>query len=488
MAPASRTVVFLAFSLLLRAQAPAPEVAIRTFPYTPPSLTLFAETNLVEADLTVRDADGNTVAGLQASDFRLFDNSVPQSITAFSEVREDAAAGATPVPPRFVTFFFDDLHMGMPGPGSQFSLPFVKQAARDFAAKHLKKGDRMAIATTTGAGDLDFTDDAHLFAEKTNRLTNRATVFLSPSAYHQDCVNTLAALRAAAEKLSRMPGSRILVFLSSGFIIHIEIDHVVYDVEPELHSVIDAAVHGNISVQVIDAKGLSPQPSRGVATSRRPLFEIAEGTGGHLFENSNDLAGTMELAAHPKVTYLLAFNPGPRDGKFHSLKIKFTAKRHDRELEFRPEYLSRKDNDAGTRLAARQPFDAAVFSNETLSGIPAAVSLAGGTPKDGAIPVSIGITVDVNRVPFVTSHGRHVQQIAILMALLDSNGNFVTGKESILDLALTGERLASLEKTGLKTAATLTAPAGIYQVRTIVREAVKGQLAASTEAVQLRAN
>jgi hypothetical protein len=62
-----------------------------------------------------------------------------------------------------------------------------------------------------------------------------------------------------------------------------------------------------------------------------------------------------------------------------------------------------------------------------------------------------------------------------------------SGKESIMERALTDEKLAALKKDGLKTVATLNAPPGIYRVRTIVREGTKGSLAASTTAVELRA-
>jgi hypothetical protein len=106
---------------------------------------------------------------------------------------------------------------------------------------------------------------------------------------------------------------------------------------------------------------------------------------------------------------------------------------------------------------------------------------------DSAIPVSVAITIDVNRLPFVTSHGRHMQQIVFLMTLLDANGAFVTGKESIMQLALTDEKLASLKKDGLKAVATLNAQAGIDQLRTIVREGIKGAIAASTMPFELRA-
>jgi VWFA-related protein len=479
MGPAFRGVALLIFcALLLRAQTPAQEVVIRTHAYTPPSAILHAESNLVEAGLTVRDSRGRTVAGLQSSEFEVRDNEVSQQITAFSELRQDGKPTAPPPQPKFVTVFFDDLHMG------KLDLPFVKQAARAFIAKGLKPMDRMSIATTSGAGGLDFTNDAKLFAEKLEHLNLHTHVIHSLDEYQADSVNALAALGVAAKTLSEAPGARILVVLSSGFIIHVGAEH---DVQTEVQNVMDAAVRWNVVVHAIDAKGLTPNGN--AWRSRRPLIEIAQGTGGHLFENTNDLAGAMELAANPEVTYLLAFNPGSPDGKFHTLKIRFKSKRGD-SVEFRPGYFSRTD-DSEKALTARGPLDDAVFSKQTLRNVPATVILGAGQPKDGtqdgAISVSIGIAVDLNRLQFTTAHGRHLQQIVFLMTLLDANGGFVAGKESIMDLALTDEKLASLKKDGLKTVATLNAPAGSYQVRTVVREGMKGGLAASTTPVELRA-
>ena len=195
----------------------------------------------------------------------------------------------------------------------------------------------------------------------------------------------------------------------------------------------------------------------------------------------------MEHAVHPEVTYLIVFHPAERDGKFHTLTVKFTQKRRDEAIEFRPGYLSRKDEDREKRFAARSRMDEAVFSKETLDELPATVTLAGGQPKNGEIPVSVRVAVDVNRLQFAVSHGRHAQQLVFLITLLDSNGGFVSGKESIMDLALTDSKLASMKRSGLTTVATLDAPPGVYQVRTIVREAMKGALSASTRAVALRA-
>lgn len=562
MAASSRAALVLIFcALLLRSQSPAQEVVIHTHAYTPPSAILHAESNLVESGLTVRDSRGRTVAGLRASDFEVLDNGVPQQITAFSELRADGKPMAlsarpesgkpsetlppTAAPPperKFVTFFFDDFHM------ATGQMAFVKQAAHAFIAKGITARDWMSIVTASGQGDLDFTNDAKVFAEKLDHLTphNRYVVpsycgvspidsyiFLhnldgqiieeavgaavpcagcaerdTPQAcrakaypvaqqaassaweqLHQQSLDTLDALGFAAKRLSEVNGTRTLVLTSSGFLVS-------PGVPPELANFIDGAVRWNIVVHAIGAQGLETlglRPSTKDSLRRSlylmPLENITMGTGGHYFRDNNDMAGDMELAANPEVTYQLAFNPGSPDGKFHTLKIRFKSKRGD-SVEFRPGYFSRVDN-SEKALAARAPLDDAVFSNETLRDVAATVTLAAGQAKDGAkagtIPISAGITLDVNRLQFTTAHGRHRQQIVFPMTLLDAKGSFVTGKESIMELALTDKKLAALKKDGLKTVATLNASAGIYQVRTIVREGMTGSLAASTTAVDLRA-
>ena len=96
MALGIRAPVFLAlYTILLRGQTSGQEVAIRTHAYTPPSMILHAETNLVEADVTVRDANGHTIPGLQASDFEVLDNGIPQKIDSFSILRSEGNASSS---------------------------------------------------------------------------------------------------------------------------------------------------------------------------------------------------------------------------------------------------------------------------------------------------------------------------------------------------------------------------------------------------------
>ncbi len=520
-------------------QAAPQEVAIRSHAYVPPSSILRAETNLVEASLCVRDSRGNTIGGLHASDFQVLDNGVPQKITAFSEVRADGkraenapagipAAEIPPEAPKFVTFFFDDFHM------NNASIQFAVKGAHAFIAKGLKPSDRMSIVTASGQGDFDFTSDAEAFAEKLNHLashTRPATVggcgSVGPNESYiivhnldvktkegavdqaRSCacgdaekesvchakasaavdmaaemswdqtqalsVETFDALTFAAKRLSESNGTRILVLTSSGFLVR--------PVQPEMERFIDEAVRWNVVIHAIDAGGLVAQGGDARLAGLRqsngwlPLLKLTEGTGGHFFRNNNDLAAAMNLAANPEVTYLLAFNPGPHDGKFHTLKIRFLTKRPE-SVQFRPGYFSPPDQTK--EILHRAAMDGAVFSGMTLTDFPAAVSLA---PSPGGVTVTV--VVDVKQLQFVTGGDRHGQQIVFLMTLLDSHGAFVTGKEAIMDLALSDAHLATLEKSGLKAVATLSVPAGNYQARTIVREGMKGRLAASTAPVAI---
>jgi hypothetical protein len=189
------------------------------------------------------------------------------------------------------------------------------------------------------------------------------------------------------------------------------------------------------------------------------------------------------MATAPSISYQVSFNPGMRDGQFHNLKLAFKNKMFY-SLQFRPGYFSPPE--VKKEALNRAALDAAVFSKQSLREIPAAVTLAAGPPSEGTIPLSISVTLDIKQLQFTTDAGRHVQQIVFLTTLLDAGNSFVTGKEAVMDLSLTDEKLASLQKEGLRAVTTITVPAGMYHVRTIVRESQKGSLAASTIPIDLR--
>ena len=229
----------------------------------------------------------------------------------------------------------------------------------------------------------------------------------------------MSALDFAAEKLSQMKGARVLVLTSAGFLLR-------PGEPPELRNFIDGALRWNITVHATGAQGLEarmtgPQDMVRTATYLMPLEDITNGAGGHYSKDSNHLAGAMELAADPEASYAISFNAAEPGGKFHTVRIRFLARRGE-DLQYRPGYFS---PDPSKKVSARTRMDEAVFSKDAIREIPARVTLSAGELKDGLLPISVHVQVDLKNVQFTRFNGRHVQQIVFLTTLLDAKGEFV---------------------------------------------------------------
>jgi VWFA-related protein len=134
--------------------------------------TFKVRVNLVLVRAVVRDAKGNAVGNLRKEDFQLFDKGKPQVISQFTveaadqrtalaarqpepagAAREAGAPHPAPLAPdRYVAYVFDDVHMAFA------DMARVRQAAARHLAT-LSPTTRAAIFTTSGQGNLDFTDD-----------------------------------------------------------------------------------------------------------------------------------------------------------------------------------------------------------------------------------------------------------------------------------------------------------------------------------------
>ena len=168
------------------AQAPSPNTAEMTSRDAP--ATFSTKVNLVMVPVVVRDSKGKAVGTLQKEDFQLFDKGKPQVISKFSvekagetripaDVATDDAAlenaapkTPSPIAQRFVVYLFDDVHTR--------TSDLVQ--ARDAADRHLSESldatTRAAIFTTSGQGNLDFTDDRAKLHEALMKLMARPTV------------------------------------------------------------------------------------------------------------------------------------------------------------------------------------------------------------------------------------------------------------------------------------------------------------------------
>ena len=154
----------------------APEVSSQEEPAT----TFKVKVNLVDVRVVVRDAQGNAVGNLKQEDFQLTDNGKPQVISKFSV--EHAAVlpstktveSRTPLddlppklPDHYIVYLFDDIHL-------KFSDLAPVRDATERNLKTLRPADRVAIFTTSGQTQLDFTDDRDRVRQTLNLVQPRS--------------------------------------------------------------------------------------------------------------------------------------------------------------------------------------------------------------------------------------------------------------------------------------------------------------------------
>lgn len=153
----------------------------------------------------------------------------------------------------------------------------------------------------------------------------------------------LAALDLSVRVLGTMPGRRILMLSSSGFLSS--------DLESDMNRVIDNALRRGVVIDALSAKGLYTEAPGGNLSEQRldgtfsvrpqnskyeaqqsfarmeaeneAMNDFADSTGGKFLKNNNDFLHGLNELLNPEVSYVLAFSPHPlkHDGKFHNLKV-----------------------------------------------------------------------------------------------------------------------------------------------------------------------
>jgi VWFA-related protein len=313
---------------------------------------------------------------------------------------------------------------------------------------------------------------------------------------------TLDAIKSNLDQLARLPGKRMLLLASSGFLSGM--------LDDEQDSIINEAVRTSVVINSLDAKGLYAEapgtplnesvesvelPVSTMIFQMRtlgdrleeldsPLARFAESTGGLLFRNNNDLdLGFHQLGILPSCTYLLGFTPA-EDGKYHKIKVELKNASHD-FVQVRPGYF------APTTAASGQPgagekLDALMRGSGEKTELSSTITEKLGAANSGSPQLTIQAHIDIQKLPFDQQKDRHVQKLTFVAALFDPQGNFVTGKEADMELALKPESFDRFSKTGITGVMQLEVPPGTYRLRIVVQEAIHGDISATSKELQIR--
>jgi VWFA-related protein len=326
-----------------------------------------------------------------------------------------AAAPSAPVPQaaslRFVVFLFDDMHM------SAEELVPAKKAGEEAIAGALDDHDMAAVVSTSGKTNSGLTSDREKLKQsiaslQTRALSSSGTADCPNISYYQadliekkhdsaatadalsqahqcdpslgprsdgiadsivrssvrralvmgnqSTLATLAAMKEFVRRMAKLPGQRLLILVSPGFLT------VSPEASGETSAVIDLAAQAGIVISALNARGVySSAASAGDDTRARGIGEISElrqgsasreetvmswfadGTGGSFFHNSNDLGqGFKGLTAVPEYVYLLELpiDGMKADGTYHHLKV--NVDRSDVEIKARAGYFLSKEEKA----------------------------------------------------------------------------------------------------------------------------------------------
>ena len=171
---------------------------------------------------------------------------------------------------------------------------------------------------------------------------------------------SLATVKKLIKILGTLPGQRILFLISPGFPTYSS------QAMAAKSEIFELAARSDVVVNALDARGLYTSEmnasqrggysARDLATGQHSQYqrsamslnenvmaELANGTGGTFFHNSNDLeTGFRNLAEPPEYLYLLEFSPGDQkpDGKYHSLKV--VVDREKLRVQARAGYFAQK--------------------------------------------------------------------------------------------------------------------------------------------------
>ena len=531
--------------------------------------TFKVNVRLVVVRVVVRDAQGQAIGNLHKEDFELFDDRKPQIITQFSveqpgnqiareQKTSQAPADATvlakapELPERFVAYVFDDVHL------KSEDIANVRDAA-DRQSASLRPTDRAAIFTTSGQGNLDFTDDRAQLRAALREIQSRSLQvssvhpcpFMShymadlivnkndsqalgsatldalacafsgiPPAQAQAMARQLAqssamqaldvgdaetrlalsVLKDVIRRLSVVPGERSVVLVSPGFLTTTS----QYDVS----EVIDRALHANVVIGTLDARGLyvvipggdasqqngpnllvAPQEAQyeidSASANDDVLAVLADATAGVFFHNNNDLAdGLRRTSASPEYYYVLGFAPQNLkfDGRFHGLKV--TLKNPSKlTLQARKGYYAPKQAPDATE-EAKQEIEDALFSQEEMHDLPVQLHTQFFKSSDVDAKLAVLVHVDVKHLHFRKADGRNNNALTIASGLFDRNGTFISGMEKIVTMRLKDETLERKVDSGVTVKTSFDVKPGSYLVRLVVRDA-EGQLSAENGAVEI---
>ena len=455
-----------------------------------------------------------------------------------------ATAPKPAVPSRFVAFVFDDAHLTLG------DLMNARIAALKHIEKGIPPRERVALLTLSGNVTLEFTDDLAKFRQALMKVMPiPPRVHFPPATFYMadqwlnrddqtalqvqtnitidclqnppnpgriaqdtlrevanegrgDATNAFRILNNAVRLLGSMPGDRIMILTSPGI-------YLPDDLQRELGETIDRATRLGVVINTLDARGVySVDPVGDVPNCRLTLpwtgqqvakynhdemstqglvlGTLADSTGGTALAQNDFVAEFDRLANPPEYVYYLGFYPKDLkpDGRYHEIKVTL-ANSKGLSIEARKGYWAPAHEEDAAAAATRE-IGEAVFSRDEVHDLAADMRTAVSLGQAAAAELAVMANIDLKLLHYGKADGRNSDDVTVVAAVFDRNGNYLEGKQQLLKLRLRDETLAGLEQRPpemLKS--TFNLSPGTYLVRLVVRSAEGGAMTTTSGSVEI---
>lgn len=309
-----------------------------------PQVPIFrAGTDLVRVDVTATTNGDEPVTDLQASDFAVTEDDVPQTVDTIKFVRVDGTRTSNLDEPleirskehalleaaredvRIFALFLDDYHID--------KRPDITLPLRDTLTKFIKQlgpNDLVALMEPlTTLYDLKYTRAKDELLQRIRTFEGRrGEIYPVKSVIEEAQLTqrnwqelragvTLSALEALATQMGGLrEGRKSILFFSQGPPLPPSSPN-----EPRYQAAMEAANRGNVTIHVIDPRPLGSAGFGAANTLRR----IAADTGGRAIVNTNDPTEQLNgVMADASAYYLIGYTPTRRgnDGRFHEIHVR----------------------------------------------------------------------------------------------------------------------------------------------------------------------
>jgi VWFA-related protein len=511
------------------------------------------KTDLVQVRAVVTDRKGQLVDNLKQQDFEILENGKPQTVSFFTLERilgsssgpvPDSAATTTTTratvpqkPVRTIILFVDTLHL------SSVSLTRAKQQLKQFVDQHVTDQDLVAVVTTSDSLGIlqQFHRDKRMMKYAIDKIsffsrpTTYFTPFLAARVRNEDpealgvatqimAVEeygrsmspppgivrarakmilseetilrraTLQMLRAVGERMTDLPGQRMIAFMSDGFTL-LDEGGAEHD---DFVAATSRAARSGVMIYSFNPQGLTvpveftaAAPLGGIAFSsymtesrmdqQDLLRNLAADTGGQAYLNSNDIpAQFKKMLDSNSLYYAFAYYPQADSGKkFRNITVRL-RNHPDYKVRTQKGYLPSKDAADEVATTPQQKLFKAMLAPLPLTGLGVTTSAYFLERDDDDAQVTLQIHLDGQLLEYHSDNQRYHLNCEAAVAIFDRSGKVASSFAEPVTASFSREQMERGKQNGFRYNKRIKLSPGLYQIRLGIRDLNGGLMGTST--------